>query len=367
MSEMTLPDAYRQQRDTVKTNRETCQQYSIRALSGLLLIICVISLAVGPTEVSFQHIPGAIRYWFLDDATALSLRERVVLMDIRMPRTLLGALVGAALAASGAMMQGLFRNPLADPGLVGVSSGSALAAVCVITLSASLPASVLDGYSVYLLPWGAFVGGAVTTALLYKIATRRGQTSISTMLLAGIALGALSGAVTGFLVFGSTDEELRDLTFWSMGGLGSSTWPRVWATLPFALAVFISLPFIAKGLNALLLGEAEAFHLGFNTQQLKRLIILLVAGASGASVAAAGAIGFVGIIVPHLLRLLIGPDHRFLLPSCALLGASLLVAADVIARTIVAPAELPIGIITAVIGAPVFLSILLSRKTQFQV
>ncbi|MGG9999208.1 FecCD family ABC transporter permease [Pseudovibrio ascidiaceicola] len=366
MSEMTLSEAFKSPVTPARTSREVCQQYAVKALTVLLLIICFVSLAVGPTEVSVSHIFGAVNYWLFGDETALTLRDKVVLMDIRMPRTVLGCLVGASLAASGAMMQGLFRNPLADPGLVGVSSGAALAAVCVITLSSSLPAWILDDYSVYLLPWGAFVGGAATTTLLYKVATRRGQTSIATMLLAGIALGALSGAITGFLVFDSTDAELRDLTFWGMGGLGSSTWPRVWSTLPFALAVLVSLPFIAKGLNAFLLGEAEAFHLGFNTQHLKRLIIVLVAGAAGASVAAAGAIGFVGIVVPHVLRLVIGPDHRFLLPSCALLGASLLVAADVVARTVVAPAELPIGIITAIIGAPVFLSILLGRKNQVQ-
>ncbi|GHB26399.1 heme ABC transporter permease [Pseudovibrio japonicus] len=367
MSEMTLSEAFKAPLPSTRTTREACQQYAMCALTVLLLAVCVLSLAVGPTEVSLEHIWGAVEYWVLGEEAALTLRDKVVLMDIRLPRTLLGCLVGASLATCGAMMQGLFRNPLADPGLVGVSSGAALAAVCVITLSSALPAWILDGYSVYLLPWGAFIGGAATTALLYKVATRSGQTSIATMLLAGIALGALAGAVTGFLVFGSTDEELRDLTFWGMGGLGSSTWPRVWSTLPFTLAVLVALPFIAKGLNALLLGEAEAFHLGFNTQHLKRLIIILVAGGTGASVAAAGAIGFVGIVVPHVLRLIIGPDHRFLLPSCALLGASLLVAADVVARTVVAPAELPIGIITAVIGAPVFLSILLARNNQVQV
>ncbi len=366
MSEMTLSEACKPSLSHLRTSREFRQRYATRALSLLLLVVCFVSLSVGPAEVSLSHLIGVFDYWLLGDETALSLRDKVILMDIRMPRTLLGGLVGAALAASGAMMQGLFRNPLADPGLVGVSSGAGLAAVCVITLSSALPLWVLDGYSVYLLPWGAFLGGAATTALLYKVATRRGQTSVATMLLAGIALGALAGAVTGFLVFGSTDEELRDLTFWSMGGLGSATWPRVATTLPFALAVFASLPFIAKGLNAFLLGEAEAFHLGFNTQQLKRIIIILVAGATGASVAAAGAIGFVGIVVPHLLRLVIGSDHRFLLPSCALLGAALLISADVVARTVVAPAELPIGIITAVIGAPVFLTILLGRKNQAQ-
>lgn len=342
-------------------SRQFWRTYCLPVLFVLCGCVLLASMASGPTSVSFTSLGR----WFasLFGGEALSLRDHVVLFDIRMPRTLLGALIGAALGVSGAMMQGLFRNPLADPGLIGVSAGSSLAAVAAIVLAGYLPAAIASLVGTYLLPLSAFAGGLVTTLILYKVSTRGGETSIATMLLAGIALGALTGAVTGLLIFKSDDSQLRDFTFWSMGSLGAATWQRVWSILPFILALLVAMPFLSRGLNALLLGEAEAFHMGYDTQKLKRILIVVVAAATGAAVSAAGAIGFVGIVVPHLLRLLIGPDHRLLLPGCALLGASLLVAADMVSRSIVAPAELPIGIIMAVIGAPVFLSILLGRRS----
>ncbi|WP_425313781.1 FecCD family ABC transporter permease [Pseudovibrio exalbescens] len=344
-----------------RSPRDFWKSICLPSLAVVFAVVMILSVAIGPTSVSF----GALGRWLVSfvGGEALSLRDQVVLFDIRMPRTVLGALIGASLGVAGAMMQGLFRNPLADPGLIGVASGSSLAAVSVIVLASHLPVALAVHAGTYLLPLAAFFGGLVTTLVLYKVSTRGGETSIATMLLAGIALGALTGAVTGLLIFKSDDAQLRDFTFWSMGSLGAATWQRVLSILPFVLALLFSIPFLSKGLNALLLGEAEAFHMGFNTQKLKRILIIVVAAATGAAVSAAGAIGFVGIVVPHLLRLLIGPDHRLLLPCCALLGAALLVAADMVSRSIVAPAELPIGIIMAVIGAPVFLSILLGRRS----
>ncbi|MFD0934638.1 FecCD family ABC transporter permease, partial [Methylobacterium trifolii] len=211
------------------------------------------------------------------------------------------------------------------------------------------------------LPAGAFLGGLSATLVLYGLATRAGRTSVATMLLAGIALGALSGALTGLLVYASDDRQLRDLTFWSLGSLGGATWTKVAATTPLILPVLLAVPVLGRGLNALVLGEAEAFHLGVRVERLKRACILLVAVAVGAGVAAAGVIGFVGLVVPHLLRLVIGPEHRLLLPAAALLGGAFLVLADVAARIVAAPAELPIGIVTAMVGAPVFLWLLLGR------
>jgi iron complex transport system permease protein len=209
---------------------------------------------------------------------------------------------------------------------------------------------------------GAFVGGLVTTWALYLVATRSGRTSIATMLLAGVAFGAMAGAVMGLFSYLSDDRQLRDLSFWSLGSLGGATWTKVTAVLPLIFPMLLATPFLARGLNALALGEAEAYHLGVPVQRLKALAILLVAVSVGASVAGAGMIGFVGIVVPHVLRLVAGPDHRFLLPASALLGAVLLSAADTVARIIVAPAELPIGILTAAIGAPFFLWLLLRRQ-----
>ncbi|MBA5776174.1 iron ABC transporter permease [Stappia sp. F7233] len=333
-------------------------------LTLLTLAICA-SVVIGPSDVTFPDVLALLDASLRGDPAGDGLRNAVIVYDIRLPRTLLGCLVGAGLAVSGAMMQGLFRNPLADPGLIGVSSGAALAAVAAIVLAGSFSLVIPSSLRPHLLPVAAFAGGLLTTILLYAVATRSAQTSITAMLLAGIALGALSGAFTGFMIFRSTDDQLRDFTFWSMGSLGGATWREVIAILPFIALLFAALPFVGNGLNALLLGETDAYHLGFDPQRLKRWIIVLTAAATGSAVAAAGAIGFVGIVVPHMLRMAIGPDHRLLLPACALLGAALLVGADILSRTIVAPAELPIGIVTAIIGAPVFLSILLRRRAVF--
>jgi iron complex transport system permease protein len=259
-------------------------------------------------------------------------------------------------------MQGLFRNPLADPGLVGVSAGAALAAAATIVLGDGLLAPLIGPLPFGALPVGAFAGGLLTTLALYVVATRSGRTSIATMLLAGVAFGALAGAVMGLFSYLSDDRQLRDLSFWSLGSLSGATWTKVMTITPFILPTLLAMPFLARGLNALSLGEAEAFHLGVPVQRVKAVAILLVAVAVGASVAAAGMIGFVGIVVPHVLRLIAGADHKMLLPASSLLGAALLVAADTLARTIAAPAELPIGILTAAIGAPFFLWLLLRRQ-----
>lgn len=259
-------------------------------------------------------------------------------------------------------MQGLFRNPLADPGLIGVSAGSSLSAVAVIVLGTTVLAPLSSALGALALPLAAFCGGLVTTLLLYQIATRQGRTSVATMLLAGIALAALAMALTGILIFMADDRQLRDLTFWQLGSLAGATWQKIGSVGPVIVLALAAMPFLARGLNALALGEATAGHLGIPVQRLKYTAIVGVSAAVGASVAVSGGIGFVGIVVPHLLRLLIGPDNRYLLPASALLGASLLLMADAVARTIVAPAELPIGIVTAIAGAPFFLWILLRKR-----
>lgn len=328
-------------------------------LALLLLAAMTLSLASGPTGVGLPVIGD----WLA--GAEVETRDRVVLEAVRLPRLVLGALVGAGLAVAGAMMQGLFRNPLADPGLVGVSAGAATAAVAAIVLGGSALAAVASLLGTAFLPLAAFAGGLLNTLLLYALATRAGRTSTATLILAGIAVGALSGALTGLFLFGASDAQLRDFTFWSLGSLGAATWPKILAVAPFVVAALLTIPFVARGLDALALGEAEAVHLGVPVETLKRTIIVAVAAASGATVAVTGAIGFVGIVVPHLLRLVIGPAHRFLLPASALAGAALLLLADSLCRVVVAPAELPIGIVTALIGAPVFLAILLRRMHEY--
>ena len=326
-------------------------------LGGLLALTSLLSLAIGASGASLWQI-----FNDLLQGRDLSTLDRVVLFDIRLPRLAMGVLVGAALATSGAVMQGLFRNPLADPGIVGVSAGAGLAAITAIVLGSLLPASLQQVLGTALVPVSAFLGGWASTLVLYRVSTRGGQTSVATMLLAGIALGALSGAVSGILVYIADDTQLRDLTFWGMGSLAGATWSKVVAALPIIGLALLASPMLAQGLNALALGEAAAGHVGIPVQRVKNTAILAVAGATGAAVAISGGIGFIGIVVPHLLRLASGPDHHRLLPNAALLGAVLLLAADIISRVVIAPAELPIGIVTAVLGAPVFLWILLKRR-----
>ncbi len=288
--------------------------------------------------------------------------QAAVLLQIRAPRVLMAILVGAALAVSGAAMQGLFRNPLADPALIGVSAGAALAAVAAIVLGSSLAAVVGVTVIAGVVPLAAFCGSLAATLLVKRLATTEGRTDVATLLLAGIAIQAIAMAGTGLLTYLADDEQLRTLTFWTLGSLGGATWQTLLIAAPLMLLAIIGIPLFAHSLNAMLLGEAEAGHLGFDTQRLKQLLVLLVAAAVGAAVAVSGIIGFVGLVVPHLLRLALGPDHHWLLPGSALLGASLLLLADLLARTLVVPAELPIGIITALLGGPFFIWLLTSRR-----
>lgn len=338
---------------------------AVFVLAGLVIVSVAafaFSITMGASNASIIDLVRSMISGSAD--SALSNRDRIVIFDIRLPRAVLGFLIGGGLAVSGAVMQGLFRNPLADPGLIGISAGSSLGAVAMIVLGGGALAPIVHLFGIFSLPIAAFIGGLLTTLLLYKVATRHGQTSIATLLLAGIALGALALAATGILIYMADDRQLRDLTFWSMGSLAGSTWSKVVAAGPIIIVSLLPLPFMARGLNALTLGEAAAFHMGVAVQRLKNIAIISVAAAVGASVAVSGGIGFVGIVVPHILRMIIGPDHRFLLPASALLGGSLLIIADVVARTIVSPAELPIGILTAGVGGPFFLWMLLRQRSR---
>ena len=343
--------------------RETRARASLPLLTLILLISSLISLTAGASDASAISVLAH----YLGMSEGIASRDLLIIQEIRLPRVIMGALVGGALAISGAVMQGVFRNPLADPGLAGVSAGAGLGAAVVIVLGGSVTAPLLASASFLALPLAAFFGGLVTTAALYAISTRNGRTSVATMLLAGIAFGALAGAATGCLIYLADDNQIRDLTFWQLGSLAGATWLKV-ATLAGAMSVAsLALPFMARGLNALSMGEAVAGHMGIGVEQLKKGAVIVVSAMTGTAVAVSGGIGFVGIVVPHLLRLIIGPDHRYLLAAAGLLGAALLVLADAVARTIVAPAELPIGIITALFGSPFFLWFLLKRRNILDV
>lgn len=328
-------------------------------LLAVLLMVALIAAAIGAAGIPLSRLPAALGIvsTHSDDATVA--RDHLVLWSVRLPRIAVAAIIGALLAVSGTIMQGLFRNPLADPALVGVSSGGALAAAAVIVIGDRL----LGTLPFQLLPVAAFGGSLVTTFLLHRIATRENRTSIAVFLLGGLAVAALANAGIGLLVFLADDRQLRDVTFWLLGSLGGATWEKVAILMPFLLALLISIRFLGHGLDLLVLGEADAFHMGADVERLKRWSIVLVSALTGAAVSFAGVIGFVGIVVPHLLRLVIGPGHRRLLPASAFIGAILLLGADTFARTLAAPAEVPIGILTAVVGAPFFLVILLRQRS----
>ncbi|MFV3305966.1 FecCD family ABC transporter permease [Pseudomonas sp. NY15181] len=327
------------------------------------MLVLWLSLALGPVSLPLGDTLRALARLLGLPVSADGLGQaELIVGQIRLPRTLLGVAAGGVLALAGVAMQGLFRNPLADPGLIGVSSGAALGAAIAIVFGASI-GGLPEAFAPYLLSASAFAGGLLVTALVYRLGRRNGQTSVATMLLAGIALTALAGALIGLFTYLADDATLRTLTFWNLGSLNGASYPRLWPLLSITLLVACWLPRRVDALNALLLGESEARHLGFDVERLKVELILCTALGVGAAVAAAGMIGFIGLVVPHLLRLIVGPDHRVLLPASMFGGAILLLLADLVARLALAPAELPIGIVTALIGAPFFLYLLIRGRS----
>ena len=329
---------------------------------GLLAVgAAVLGLLSGTVELGVGDVLVALG---LDHSGTLDATTRAVILDLRLPRIALALLVGATLASSGTAMQGLFRNPLADPGLVGVSSGAALAAVATIVAAPYVHLS--PGLTPFATPMAAFAGGMTAAALARRLAASDGYTQSATLLLAGLAINAIAGAGIGLLTQVAGDAALREAMFWLFGSLSKSGWNEISVDGPVLIGALILIPRDARALNALLLGESEAMHLGVDVERLKRRLILLIVLSVAASVALTGVIGFVGLVVPHLLRLVLGPDHVRLLPASALGGAALLALADWGARTIVSPAELPIGILTALIGGPFFLGLLIRLRGRVE-
>jgi iron complex transport system permease protein len=288
--------------------------------------------------------------------------QAAIIREIRLPRLLLALAVGTALALAGAALQGMLRNPLADPGLIGVTAGGSVGAVSVIVLGDLVAADLPEALRPYLLPAAAFAGAGAVIALLFALSRRAGETSVATLILAGVAINAIGGAVIGLLVYVSDDRQLRELTFWSMGGLGAAGWPVVLVTLgltALALPAFLA---AARALDLLQLGERAAFHAGLDVERTKRRMALATALGVGAVTAAAGPIGFVGLVAPHLARLTVGPGHRAMLPVAALYGLALVLAADLGVRLAVPPAEPPIGLATSLVGGPFFLWLLLRAR-----
>ena len=333
----------------------------------LLLVLFVLTLVVCATIGSVPMSPGFVagmpfRKLGVIASSAADAQNDAVLLAIRAPRLVLGMLIGSTLALSGVAVPVNKHNDLADPALLGISSGSALGAVASIVFGAHvihvLSASVMP----FVLPFAAFAGAMVSMVAIERMARFEGRTSITMLLLAGIAVNALCQAAMGFCVYMANDAQLRTITFWNLGSLGGATWTTVLSAAPFLSVPLLVLPRCARSLDAILLGEAEAGHLGVSVERTKRIVFMLVALGVGASVASAGIIGFVGLVVPHLLRLALGPKHRILMPATALAGATLLLIADAVARTIVSPAELPLGLVTAAIGTPFFLALLVRER-----
>lgn len=331
--------------------------------SFLLIILTIIALGaaivatgIGAIAISpLQVIAILLKTTGITIPVAFSAEQEAVLLTLRLPRVAMALLTGAGIASSGSAIQALFRNPLADPGLIGISSGAAIGAVSVIVLGVGVWSG---SFITFILPISAFIAALLTSMFVYKISTTGGRTHPSTMLLSGIAVNALSGAFIGLMTFVANDVQLRNITFWSLGSLGGAQWESVSIMTVIVVPCVIILAATSKKLNLLLLGEREAEHLGMNVQAVKRLIIVIAALVVGSSVAMCGIIAFIGLVVPHLVRLVSGPDNRIVVPGSAILGSGLLCLADTAARTIATPAELPLGIVTAAIGAPFFLWIL---------
>ena len=282
--------------------------------------------------------------------------DEEVLWEIRFPRVVLAVFVGASLGCAGASMQGTFSNPLAEPGIIGVSSGAVIGAVASIVIGFSLAGT-----------WttlAAFIGGLVTVFIVYVASRSNGRTEVVTLVLTGIAVNAFAGAIIGLLIFYSDDAELRTITFWTLGSMAQATWAKVAVVFPIALAGVVAASLFARKLDLLTLGERSARHLGVDVERLRILMLVVVAMLTAAAVAVSGIILFVGLVIPHLVRMVAGPGHRLLLPASALGGATILVVADMAARTIAAPAEVPLGVLTSLIGAPFFFWQLRRTRTK---
>ena len=341
---------------------------TVRWSVGLAALLVAVALAsatlgyadVGPLAVArvvlnalaVPTVDGAGLAWRRPFGFDVAPTTRTIVRRIRLPRIALGATVGFALALAGTVMQGFFRNPMADPSIIGVSTGAAVGAVAFIVLPLSFP---------FGLPASAFVGALLAGFGVYLVATEGGRTPVATLLLAGVAVQAFLGAVISYLLLQAGDG-LETAVFWLMGHLQHSTWWRVKLAVPVVAVLFVVLVSYARDLNVLLLGEEDAHTLGIEVERTKRVLLATSSVVTAAAVAVSGVIGFVGLIVPHMMRLVVGPDHRILLPTSALAGAVFLVATDTVAR--MGPAEMPVGIITAALGAPFFLYLLRDREVH---
>ena len=362
-------------RTTVKSTENTKTNGSslgIRGVGAIFLLSIGLALATvfavgfGALQISPSKVVSILVEPLGLAFSPFSEQESAVLWAIRLPRVVLAILVGGTLGVSGSLMQGLFRNPLAEPSLVGVSAGASIAAACFMIFGAAAFRGVSEQLELLALPITAFCGAIGCVLLVHRASIVSGRTSISTMLLAGIAFNALGFAGLGVLQYIADDQQLRSLTFCMLGSLGGATWDTLVFVAPMMLLPMFFAPLLARSLNLMQLGEAEAAYLGIDIERVKRISLLLVALGVGAAVSVSGMIGFIGLVIPHLIRISCTPDHRVLLPASALLGGLMLLGADLIARTAVIPSEMPVGIVTTLVGAPFFLGLLLTNRQSLR-
>lgn len=340
-------------------------RFKVILLTCLLLFVFLLSTSIGVVGISPGQVISIIFHFFkVEMGIPFSDIHEAVVMQIRLPRVILAMLIGAVLSICGLSLQSVFRNPLADPNLIGIGSGASLAVVIFIVFGNMLVPNMIKTLGPWSLSLAAFIGAFLAMILVYKMGTKGNKTDIAVMLLSGIAINALGGALTGLITIAASDDQLRSFTFWTLGSLASANWTHVLTFLPIAFLTFFSLPRYSRGLNALALGEADAQSLGFKTQKIKTRIMLVSALGVGAAVSLSGIIGFIGLVVPHIFRLWQGPDNTKLMPLSILGGAVMLSAADLTSRVIASPIELPVSVVTSILGAPFFMYLILKEKKK---
>ena len=339
--------------DVLLTKKRLWWMLTIICLIVGLVLTIILAISIGPVDIPIATVFKILFHF----PKSWSDTYETIVMEVRLPRIILCALVGSALAVAGCAMQGLFRNPMASPYILGISSGSAFGASLAIVLG------IRFGTGVFAIPFMAFIFALITIFLVYNIARIKGKVPMETLLLAGIAMGSFFWAMVSLMEY-IAGEELRSIVFWLMGGFWASSWDKVSIAFPLISVGVAVILFFSRDLNTMLIGEEHALNLGIEVEHVKKIVLVFASLITAAAVSVSGIIGFVGLIIPHMMRIIVGPDHRILLPSSCLFGAIFLIWMDTLARTIIQPTELPVGIITASFGAPFFLYLLRKRRKE---
>ena len=327
----------------------------------LLIALMIASILQGPANISLANITAILSEQIGINSTDVIAWHRNIILEVRLPRVIIASFAGASLALCGVVMQGMFRNPLASPSILGVSSGASLGAVIAIYLGLSL-------ISTWAIPFFSFIGAGITLFIVYRVSLSRGQTNIATLLLSGVAVGALNVSAMSLLLALSLNnwDVARMIIYWTMGGLDGRTWDHVYIIVPIVTSSFVLLLFYSRQLNILLLGEQHAQSVGVDVIKTRKHLLIISTAMVAGSISVVGGIGFIGLVVPHILRLLLGPSHRYLIPASILGGAITLLSADLFVKTFFAQQAIPLGVITAALGAPFFLFLLLKQRTSIQ-